>query len=115
MSRKVHSSITAKQPAHASVFAALGDETRLSLVAKLSGGQPRSISQLTAGSRLTRQAVTKHLRILESVKLVRSVRKGRESLFKFDPEPIEEAKKYLDLVSDQWDQALARLKSFVEV
>jgi len=96
------------------VFAALGDETRLSLVAKLSGGQPRSIAQLTEGSRLTRQAVTKHLRVLERVALVRSVRSGRENLFEFDPQPIEDARKYLDLVSERWDQALARLKSFVE-
>ena len=98
----------------APVFAALGDETRLSLVAKLCRGQPRSISQLTEGSKLTRQAITKHLRVLESAGVVHSVRSGRESLFAFDPEPIEEIKKYLDAVSEQWDQALSRLKSFVE-
>ena len=106
--------MTAKRQAHAPVFAALGDETRLSLVAKLCRGQPRSISQLTEGSRLTRQAVTKHLRVLETAGVVHSVRSGRESLFAFDPEPIEEIKKYLDGVSEQWDQALSRLKSFVE-
>ncbi len=94
--------------------AALGDETRLSLVTKLSSGQPHSISQLTEGSRLTRQAITKHLRVLEGAGIVHGVRRGRESLFKFDPEPIKEVKEYLDLVSAQWDQALARLKSFVE-
>jgi DNA-binding transcriptional ArsR family regulator len=114
MSRKSRSSITAKQRAHAPVFAALGDETRLSLVAKLSGGQPRSISQLTHGSRLTRQAITKHLRVLENAAIVHSIRRGRESLFEFDPVPMQEIKKYLDLVSEQWDQALSRLKSFVE-
>jgi DNA-binding transcriptional ArsR family regulator len=92
----------------------LGDETRLSLLAKLSTGQRLSISQLTTSSNLTRQAITKHLRVLERVKIVRCVRSGRESLFEFDPEPIEEIKGYLDLVSEQWDQALARLKSFVE-
>ena len=100
--------------AYAPVFAALGDETRLSLVAKLSGGQPRSITQLTEGSKLTRQAITKHLRVLESVEIVRSVHEGRESLYKLDPEPLDEAKKYLELVSEQWDQALLRLKTFVE-
>jgi DNA-binding transcriptional ArsR family regulator len=63
---------------------------------------------------LTRQAITKHLRVLESVGVVRSVRRGRESLFEFKREPIEEIRKYLDLVSAQWDQALGRLKSFVE-
>ena len=78
--------------AHAPVFAALGDETRLSLVAKLCGGKPRSISQLTEGSRLTRQAITKHLRVLERAGIVHSLRTGRESLFEFDPEPIEAAK-----------------------
>ncbi|HKV28169.1 MAG TPA: metalloregulator ArsR/SmtB family transcription factor [Candidatus Acidoferrales bacterium] len=109
-----HSSTTAKRQAHAHVFAALGDETRLSLVAKLCNGRPRSISQLTEGSKLTRQAITKHLRVLEIAGIVHSIRAGRESLFGFDPEPMEEAEKYLDLVSEQWDQALSRLKAFVE-
>jgi DNA-binding transcriptional ArsR family regulator len=98
----------------APIFAALGDETRLALVAKLSRGRPYSISHLTRGSKLTRQAITKHLRVLESVGIVRSVRTGRESRFEFDPQPMEEIKKYLDLVSEQWDQVLSRLKSFVE-
>ncbi|MGA2429681.1 MAG: metalloregulator ArsR/SmtB family transcription factor [Candidatus Acidiferrum sp.] len=114
MSRKSHSRVTATQEAHAPVFAALGDKTRLSLLAKLCSGQPRSISQLTHGSRLTRQAITKHLRVLESAGIVRSIRAGRESRFEFDPEPLEEMKRYLELVSEQWDQALSRLKSFVE-
>jgi DNA-binding transcriptional ArsR family regulator len=114
MSHKRRSSVGAKRPAHAPVFAALGDETRLSLVAKLCSGQPRSISQLTEGSKLTRQAITKHLRVLESAGVVHSVRSGRESLFEFDPEPMQEIKKYVDLVSEQWDQALSRLKAFVE-
>ena len=106
--------MTAKRQAHAPVFAALGDETRLFLIAKLCGGQLRSISQLREGSKLTRQAITKHLRVLESLGIVHSVRVGRESLFEFDPQPIEGIKKHLDLVSEQWDQALSRLKSFVE-
>jgi DNA-binding transcriptional ArsR family regulator len=114
MSYKVRSGTAAKGRSHAPAFAALGDETRLALVAKLCAGQPHSISQLTKGSKLTRQAITKHLRVLESVGIVRSVRTGRESRFEFDPEPMEEMKKYLDHVSEQWDQALSRLKSFVE-
>ena len=114
MSRKGRSSTAARRQVHAPVFAALGDETRLSLVVKLSGGQARSISQLTEGSKLTRQAITKHLRVLERAEIVHSVRTGRESQFEFDPKPIEEIKKYLDLVSEQWDQALSRLKLFVE-
>ena len=83
-------------------------------MAKLCTGQPRSISQLAAGSNLTRQAITKHLRVLEKVKIVHSVRTGRESLFAFDPKAIEKIKQYLDRVSESWDQALSRLKSFVE-
>jgi DNA-binding transcriptional ArsR family regulator len=106
--------MAARRQARAPVFAALGDETRLLLVAKLCGGQPYSISQLTRGSRLTRQAITKHLRVLERVGVVRSIRAGRESRFQFDPRPIERMKQYLDFVSEQWDQALSRLKSFVE-
>ena len=100
--------------ASAPVFAALGDPTRLALVARLSRGQPYSISQLTEGSWLTRQAITKHLRILEGVGIVHSVRAGRESIYKFDPQPIKELNRYLDLVSKQWDEALNRLKAFVE-
>ena len=114
MSRKSRSRRLVKPQADALIFAALGDATRLSLVVQLCGGQPRSISQLTAGSKLTRQAITKHLRVLESAGIVRSLRRGRESRFEFDPEPIEDIKEYLNLVSEQWDQALARLKSFVE-
>ena len=98
----------------ASVFAALGDETRLSLVGKLSNGPPQSISRLTEGSTLTRQAITKHLRVLEGAGIVHSVRAGRESLFEFRPEPLKELRSYLERVSDQWDHALARLKSLVE-
>ena len=96
------------------MFAALGDETRLSLVMKLAGGQARSIAQLTAGYGLTRQAVTKHLRVLEGAGVVRSVRSGRESLFELNPRPIAEVRDYLDDVSRQWDEALGRLKAFVE-
>ncbi len=106
--------MAAKRWARAPVFVALGDETRLSLIAKLCGRRPCSISQLTRGSKLTRQAITKHLRVLERVGIVHSVRTGRESLFEFDPQPIEGIKQYLDFVSEQWDQALSRLKSFVE-
>jgi DNA-binding transcriptional ArsR family regulator len=114
MSHKRRSSMAGKRQRRARVFAALGDETRLSLVAKLCGGQPHSISQLTEGSKLTRQAITKHLRVLESAGIVHSVRTGRESRFEFDPEPMDGIKEYLDFVSEQWDQALSRLKSFVE-
>jgi len=96
------------------VFAALGDETRLSLVMKLAGGEARSIAQLREGYGLTRQAVTKHLRVLEEAGVVRSARSGRESLFELDPRPIAEVRDYLDSVSRLWDEALGRLKALVE-
>jgi DNA-binding transcriptional ArsR family regulator len=100
--------------AKAAIFAALGDETRLSLLARLCDGQRYSIAELTEGTKLTRQAVTKHLRVLERVRIVHGTREGRESLFQFDPQPVIEMKEYLERVSKQWDTALARLKSFVE-
>jgi len=114
MLRRKHKSAGLSRRNYAPVFAALGDETRLALMGKLSGGEPRSISQLTAGTRLTRQAVTKHLRVLEGVGLVRAVRAGRESRFEFRPEPVDGLRQYLDRVSAQWDQALGRLKALVE-
>ncbi len=114
MLRKHHRRVAAKRQGRAPVFAALGDETRLSLLAKLCRGRPRSISQLTEGSNLTRQAITKHLRVLEGAGIVHSVRAGRETWFKFDPQPIKASREYLDLVSEQWDRALSRLKAFVE-
>lgn len=98
----------------APLFAALGDPTRLSLLAKLSREPACSISRLAHGSHLTRQAITKHLRVLEHAKIVRCVRSGRERLFKLDPQPVHELREYLDRISAEWDQALVRLKSFVE-
>ena len=100
-------------PTHSVVFAALGDETRLALLQKLSQG-PRSISQLSQGSSITRQAVTKHLRVMETAGLVRSSRHGRDSLFEVDPAPLRQAQDYLSLVSQRWDDALGRLKALVE-
>ena len=114
MSPRSSNRTAATLKADASVFAALGDKTRLLLVARLADGRAYSISQLTAGSRLTRQAITKHLRVLKRAGMVHSTRAGRERRFEFDPRPIEGMKEYLDRVSEQWDQALARLKSFVE-
>ena len=100
--------------AAASAFAALGDPTRLSLLAKLSRGKPHSISQLAHGSHLTRQAITKHLRVLERAKVVRCVRSGRHSLYQLDLQPVHELRDYLDRISAERDKALSRLKSFVE-
>jgi len=98
----------------APLFAALGDETRLSLVAKLVQLSRQSISQLAAGAKTTRQAITKHLRVLESAGLVKSVRQGRETLFELDAAPIETMTQYLELVSKQWDKKLLDLQAFLD-
>jgi len=99
---------------NAPVFAALGDDTRLALLTKLSGVPRLSIARLTRGSRLTRQAITKHLRVLQRAGLIRGVRRGRESLFELDPQPVDEARRALEHISRKWDEALGRLKKFVE-
>jgi len=100
--------------ARASVFAALGDETRLKVLDKLMSGRPQSIARLTAGTDLTRQAVRKHLHVLEGAGVVRFVRVGRESLFELETKPIEDLRAYLDHVSRQWDKAPVRLRTLVE-
>jgi DNA-binding transcriptional ArsR family regulator len=114
MSRAAGSGGALRRRQHAAAFAALGDETRLSLVSELAGGAPRSIAQLTDGARMSRQAISKHLRVLEHAGIVRSSRSGRENLFEFNPAPVQELRSYLERVSAQWDQVLGRLKSFVE-
>ncbi len=96
------------------VFAALGDATRLSLISKLSDGAQLSITRLAEGSSLTRQAVTKHLRVLEGAGVVGSERTGRESLYRLEHASIQEMRSYLDGISQHWDDALARLKALVE-
>lgn len=98
----------------AAVFGALGDATRLGLVATLCAGPPQSISQLAGHSPLTRQGLTRHLQRLEHAGLVRSKRIGREHIFEFSPEPLRDLQTYLEQVSEEWDGALATLKSFVE-
>ena len=98
----------------ASLFAALGDETRLDLVARLSSGGPASITRLTTGSGVTRQAVAKHLRVLAGAGLVRGTRRGRESVWRLERKRLEEAQRSLDFISRQWDQSLGKLKLFVE-
>lgn len=98
----------------APVFAALGDRTRLALLSTLSDGRTRSIATLAADTTLTRQAVTKHLRVLENAGLVMSTRVGRESQFVYRPEQVADARSYLDSVAAQWDDALSRLRSLVE-
>jgi DNA-binding transcriptional ArsR family regulator len=98
----------------APVFAALGDETRLALVARLSSDGPLSITRLTAGSAVTRQAITRHLDVLATAGLVSDVRRGRERIWELELEQMEAARTYLEHVSKRWDEALDRLKRFVE-
>lgn len=101
-------------PDPATIFAALGDRTRLALLHRLSSGEARSIAALSADTDLTRQAVTKHLQVLAQAGLVGDMRAGRERRFAYRPEPVARARAYLDAVSIQWDDALDRLKAFVE-
>jgi DNA-binding transcriptional ArsR family regulator len=96
------------------VFAALGDETRLRLLMRLGTGGPLSISRLTEGSGITRQGVTKHLGVLAGAGLVRRTRRGKESLWQVEHRKLEEARRSLELIAQQWDRALSRLKLFVE-
>lgn len=103
--------VTEKQ---ARVFAALGDVTRLQLVKKLTDLEGHSISDLSTGAKITRQAVTKHLTVLEDVGLVSREWRGRECLFSLEPEPLKTMQDYLAVIAAQWDDALAHLKRFVE-
>lgn len=101
-----------KRPA--AVFAALGDPTRLRLAVRMAGGESLSITQLAAGARMTRQAVTKHLHVLGHAGLACASRRGREQLWSLDPKQLEQARAFLDRISNQWDDALASLKAFTE-
>lgn len=96
------------------VFAALADATRLRLLGRLSVEGPLSITRLTAGTGVTRQAITRHLHALDGAGLVRHSRRGRERLYELDPQRLETAREYLDQIALQWDDAAARLKAFVE-
>lgn len=98
----------------APLFAAFGDETCLRLVVRLSSKGPGSIARLSEKSRVSRQAITKHLEVLSAAGLVRSNRRGRERIWQLEPRRLADAHEYLDLISRQWDDALQRLKSFVE-
>ncbi len=107
-------SAAADLAASAPVFAALGDETRLRLLSRLCESGPTSIARLTSGSDVTRQAIAKHLRVLEGAGLVRGSRDGRESVWEIELGQLEDARRSLAEISAQWDAALGRLKAFVE-
>jgi DNA-binding transcriptional ArsR family regulator len=105
----------ARGPADAApLFAVLGDETRLALLDRLGAGGPQSITRLTAGSAVTRQAITKHLEILAGAGLVRDRRRGRERIWTLDTERLDEARRSLDQIAQHWDAALQRLRKLVE-
>ena len=105
---------TTRLPDAAPVFAALGDTTRLGLLGRLSADGPLSITRLSEGTGVTRQAITRHLDALGRVGLVRDARRGRERVFSLDAKRLAIARHYLDRVAAQWDAAAARLKAFVE-
>jgi DNA-binding transcriptional ArsR family regulator len=98
----------------AALFAALGDQQRLWLVSRLCDGGPRSTTQLASGARISRQAVTKHLRVMERAGLVRSARRGRERMWRLEQRRLEEARRYLSQISAQWDVVLERLRTFLD-
>ena len=105
---------SAPAPSLAHVFAALGDPTRLKLVSVLSAGGALSIAQLTQGTDISRQGVTKHLNVLAEAGVVSDIRLGRERLWQLDPSSINDARHALDAIGREWEQALSRLKRFVE-
>jgi DNA-binding transcriptional ArsR family regulator len=98
----------------APIFAALGDETRLQIVARLCAEGPLSITRLSEGAGVTRQAITKHLNALSAAGLAHPVRSGREQIWELETRRLETARRCLDRISSQWDVALSRLKAFVE-
>jgi DNA-binding transcriptional ArsR family regulator len=102
------------RPQSAPLFAALGDETRLRLVERLCAGGALSLTELASDSEVTRQAITKHLHVLEHAGLVQSVRSGRQTLWELTPNQLRDAQRFLDDISQRWDSAIARLKERVE-
>lgn len=110
----LHSAAWREVSRTAPVFAALGDETRLALVSRLSSEGPLSTTRLAVGSTVTRQAITKHLTVLAGAGLVSDLRRGRERIWELEPDQMEVARAYLEHVSKRWDRALDRLKKFVE-
>ena len=106
--------IVQRSEALSGIFAALGDPTRLRLVALLCAGGAFSIAHLTASTDISRQGVTKHLRVLADAGVVRDVKRGRERLWQLEPDQLDDARRALEVIGRQWDEALDRLKAFVE-
>lgn len=100
--------------APAAIFAALGDETRLRLIARMSDGGPLSIASLADGFDISRQAISKHLRVMSDAGLARSGRRGRETVWQLEQDGLTEARRYLQTIAKEWDARLRRFKVFVE-
>ena len=114
MSKDRSSISAATHKSSAPLFAALGDPTRLGLVSRLCDSGPMSITRLTTGSNVTRQAISKHLRVMEDAGLLRNTRHGRESVWELDQARLREVRRYLKMISKQWDDALDRHRKFIE-
>jgi len=115
MSRRRNAAAVDRFRDAAPVFAALGETTRLTLVARLCTEGPLSIARLSEGTGVTRQAITKHLHTLAHAGVVHGSRSGRERIWELETARLEKARRCLDQISDQWDSALNRLQAFVEV
>jgi DNA-binding transcriptional ArsR family regulator len=98
----------------APLFAALGDATRLQLLIRLSASGPESIAQMSEKSAVTRQAISKHLQVLADAGLVTGERRGREHIWRLRPQRLRDVHAHLDRISQQWEDALERLRAFVE-
>jgi DNA-binding transcriptional ArsR family regulator len=114
MSRKSHNASVTSRYSEAPTFAALGDQIRLRIVTRLCYSGPMSVASLTSGTEVTRQAVSKHLLVLQEAGLVRSTRRGRERIWRLEQKRLQEARRYLDSISEQWDESLDRLRAFAE-
>ena len=114
MPRRPNAQGSAALKGAAPMFAALGDENRLRIVSRLCHDGPLSITSLTAGTDVTRQAITKHLRVMHDAGLVHVTRLGRETVWELEPRRVEQARRHLEQISSDWDRALERLKRFVE-
>lgn len=92
----------------------MGDETRLRLIARLTDAGPQSIASLADGFEISRQAISKHLRVISDAGLARSGRRGRETVWQLEQDGLADARRYLHAISRDWDEKLRRLKLFVE-
>jgi DNA-binding transcriptional ArsR family regulator len=110
MPKRIDRSLTSA----ALLFAALGDPTRLMLLQRLSDGGPASISVLAEMFAITRQGVTKHLQVLAAAGVIDGSRQGREQVWTINPKRLADGRRHLDVISREWDDALARFKSHVE-